>query len=350
MPSHIIHSIVGEQSLTKSGLDIADFSIEAFNMGCQGPDVFSHNRRTRPFALAYSRLLHRKNYGLFVANFARELVKINNSLVSSYFFGFISHQIVDRILHPYIVYKSTNLDTEPLKDSIVNPALYHAFLERILDVSVHNFVYKKPVASFNTFEPFFLDNEQIGRIAQILCKSLRKTYPKDALPDTRIFQRVQNAFKDALYFYELTNPVTTNMSTQKHTAEIKKFVDLGYRGLVLLFPESIDSSVDWLNLNKCEWLHPVSGEKNNASVIELVEKSIYQTIKIFFNLNEAILKKDFKSIQDIVGNDCLGVAGKDGKIGKVVYANSFDLDRAIKQEAQKRQAWLYEKKNKNSSS
>ena len=75
MPSQILHTLFGEDVIaeiyrsigSRFGL-VADKAREkilgsyraAFTLGCQGPDLFYHNQRSRPVGLEYGTLLHRR--------------------------------------------------------------------------------------------------------------------------------------------------------------------------------------------------------------------------------------------------------------------------------------------------
>jgi hypothetical protein len=88
MPSQILHILFGEDLIAalhqriapRFGI-VADKALEkiqiahktAFALGCQGPDIFYHNRQRRPVGLEYGSLLHRRGAGFLTA----ELLKIS---------------------------------------------------------------------------------------------------------------------------------------------------------------------------------------------------------------------------------------------------------------------------------
>jgi hypothetical protein len=70
MPSQIAHILAGEGMLEAlaparrpgmSGEDLA-----WFRLGCQGPDLFYHNQRTRPSALHFGALALKRDFGLLM--------------------------------------------------------------------------------------------------------------------------------------------------------------------------------------------------------------------------------------------------------------------------------------------
>jgi hypothetical protein len=74
MPAQISHIIAGERAF---GLRFAGRSRPEeggaaawFALGCQGPDIFYHNQRTKPSGLHYGALAHRRRYGSLAAGAA----------------------------------------------------------------------------------------------------------------------------------------------------------------------------------------------------------------------------------------------------------------------------------------
>jgi hypothetical protein len=339
MPSQIIHALSGQDALKNSVK--ADFPLvtAAFNLGCQGPDIFSHNRRTKPFSLAYSRLLHRHEYGLFCRYIAENLHDRPSALLESWFYGFVTHQNVDRIFHPYIINRSFITGSTGIAG--VTPAHFHAFLERILDVCILQEIHEIPLASFDSGEPFVLPASEIGLLAQQISAALGSVYPGEASTDSEIVQRVENAFSDTIYFYGITNPVLTSMKQNAGRSNLRRFVELGVGGVALLYPEELDSAVDWLNLSHNPWQHPVNGERSSLSAVDLFRQAVMES-SLSINLAASVLsgETDASALEESIGNDCLSVSGSDGKIGAVRYYDPFDLGTALLVQADKRKNWL----------
>ncbi|MDR0641255.1 MAG: zinc dependent phospholipase C family protein [Treponema sp.] len=146
MPSQILHTLFGEdlisamyRSLVPRFGPAADKALEkirgscrtAFALGCQGPDIFYHSQGRRPVGLEYGTLLHRRGAGVFTAGLLKmglpgpapdgeDIRRRERGIdaLGAYALGFMTHAILDRAAHPYIIYKSD----------------HHAFFERIIDV------------------------------------------------------------------------------------------------------------------------------------------------------------------------------------------------------------------------
>lgn len=340
MPSQIAHVLLGEQALFFAKIDRNSLLTSVINLGCQGPDIFSHNRRTKPLSLTYSRLLHRRHYGTFVQNYVQNLVNDRDfTIKKSWLLGFATHQILDRLLHPYIVYKSANIDVKKLKN--VNYAQYHAFFERILDVCLLKSLRNQPVYSFDTGNAFTIDAKSIDVLSQSIAEALILTFPEEATLDKYLEERIHNAFIDSQYFYHISNPFVTSMIFEAQYSGLSKFINLSYSGLALLHPDEPNPAIDWLNLEKKTWRHPVSGANSTLSVLELFETAVQEAGELLSYLDSVFLGiKPVNVLSEKVGNACLGVGNPDGSIGLVRYFDSFPLAEELEQEAEKRRLWF----------
>lgn len=339
MPSQIIHFLAGHGALMRCGEGQTFLHTPAFNIGCQGPDVFSHNRRTKPFALAFSRLLHRHDYGRFCGNVGTIIRKKKSPLLESWFLGFTTHQIVDRIFHPYIINRSFVTSQTDIPG--VTPALFHAFFERILDVLVLEQISCLSLPFFDTGQPFTLSPAEITVLAEAIASSLELTYPSHIPLEGDIILRVENALKDTIYFYDVTNPLYSDMNRTVGRFKIKYFEALGIGGVALLYPQFLDESKDWMNAARNGWKHPVSGNISTQSVEDLFIDALNRTEammkRVLSFLNGNGLPDD---LENMVGNECLSISGPDGSIASVQFSEPFDLASVLRSQVELRRVWL----------
>jgi hypothetical protein len=343
MPSQICHALVARMALDASGIEFPTLVAPAFNLGCQGPDIFSHNRRTKPFAIAYSRMLHRGGYGRFCGNLARLIRNSphsDNHDVVSWFLGFVTHQEADRALHPYIINRTHRSGPTGIPD--VSPALMHAFFERILDACLLEAIERRSVSSFDTGDSFALREAECRPIAEIIAKALAETYDEAPLED-ELELRVMNAFSDAIFFYAITNPARTALARSAGRDEIAAYDERGASAVALLYPTSVQG-VDWLNEAHLPWKDPVDGRARTESAVDLFYRAVERAGKIVGLAYRAITLSDALSDSDelarAIGDSCLSIAGPDGKIAPVVASEPFDLEFALKREVALRDAWL----------
>ncbi|GHV25490.1 hypothetical protein FACS189498_3760 [Spirochaetia bacterium] len=254
MPSQILHTLFGEdvivglhQLLGRNFGIIADKALEkvqdtyktAFSLGCQGPDIFYHSRTTRPVALEYGSLLHRRGYGVFTAALLqRALPEKGINALGAYALGFMTHALLDRAAHPYIVYK-----TGP------SPRL-HTFFERILDTLMWEKLRGGGIFSWDQTAILARTCEKppLG-LKELIADSLVRSFPERTARDGKINQRIENAFYDCAVFYRVTDPAASAGQPKP----------LSEAALSCLYPENLPNEIDYLNLEKKPWFHPSGG-------------------------------------------------------------------------------------------
>jgi hypothetical protein len=275
MPAQILHTLFGEDVIAEIYRRIslrsriaADKALEkirreyraAFALGCQGPDVFYHNQRTRPVALEYGGLLHRQGCGLFSAILLKmglpvpppgeEAVKAGRrekgiNALGVYALGFMTHAVLDRCCHPYIVYKSQRPDPEPGKSAgrradaaqgILEKG-GHPFFERIIDVLMLKILRERETASWDQGLLAEILEKPPRGLKELLGRALQAGFPERAGKDRKLVQRIDNAFLDAAWFYRLTDPAKTGLRSSR---EMK--IDPG--ALVYLYPEHLPAGID----------------------------------------------------------------------------------------------------------
>ncbi len=349
MPSHVCHALAGRRAL--SGLPRADDATgrtdawtPAFNLGCQGPDIFAHNRRTRPFALAYARLLHRHHYGSFAGAFVSRVLSGEArppgraELAAEWLRGFVTHQAIDRSLHPYIAYRSHIPRSARFPG--VNSANFHAFFERILDSRLHLRLEGTPVSRFDSGASFSVSRDDAAFLSALLADSARDVY-QSAREDPLIRERMENAFADASYFYAMTNPSSTTMSAAPAGEGLRRFVAMGDAGVALLYPETVDEGIDWLNESRAEWRDPVEGAARNESALDLFERGVVEASRCLAVL-EGVLGGGVSPdmLASAVGDGPLSILDKDGKAAAVSFCDPFDLESALASELSARAEWV----------
>jgi hypothetical protein len=279
MPSQILHTLFGEDVIKgiyqhisgRFGI-VADTAMEktlhvyrtAFALGCQGPDIFYHNQTLRPVGLEYGTLLHRRGYGDFTSMLLkmglpdpppdREDIRMGRrekgiNALGVYALGFMTHAILDREAHPYIVYKSVRQGkaTPPF-----SPAQLHAFFERIIDALMLLHLRDRPVSSWDEESILvrICEKPPLG-LKELLVRSLKTAFPERAGEDKKIFTRMDNTFQDCVSFYRRTNPARTGLHTRE--APPASLSSIPY-----LYPEELPPAIDYLNLEKTAWQYPLA--------------------------------------------------------------------------------------------
>ena len=236
MPSQILHTLFGEDVAAGLRLRLPDRR-GAFILGCQGPDIFYHNRRTRPVALAYGSLLHRRGYGTFSAHLLALCRR--DPCLRDYALGFMTHAALDRFCHPYIIYK--------LEDA----ELGHPFFERIIDVLMLRELRRQDVSGWDQGALADACENPPPGLKEIIVRAMTAAFPEKAR-DEKLARRVENAFADSARFYCLTDPAKTSIGVCDRFGTIP----VSRRFLSVVFPENLPEGIDFLNNKHEPWYYP----------------------------------------------------------------------------------------------
>jgi hypothetical protein len=330
MPSAILHTLFGEDVVSALRTVIPAEKISgdyrsAFVLGCQGPDIFYHNLKSKPVALHYGSLLHRRSYGIFSACFLStgfSRGQINEHGV--YALGFLTHAFLDRACHPYIIYFSGGN--------------YHSFFERIIDTLM--------LKKLRGLEPASWDQERLlaetcenppPGLKESIAASLAKTFPEKAGKDHNLARRIDNAFIDCARFYSMSSP-----SKIKETASGEKRL-FSMRALNYIYPENLPAEIDFLNLNRKPWRYPhipADGKLPKEDTRSFSE--IYSdALKLAVDALAPIFRRSggafpFDETSERIGNSCLSIQDENGKPCAANLTDPLPLDEVIKQQAKLR--------------
>ena len=326
MPAQILHSLHGTMALEayavkaeamggKTGRVSAAFMRRLledphypfFCLGCQGPDLFYHNQRTRPVSLEYGSLLHRRGYGDFMGAFIGACLGDRGtaggpSAAAAYAVGFFMHPFLDRYLHPYIICRAGNgagaagagaeagaagagTGVAGAGTGAAGAARLHIFLERIIDELMLEKLKALRIEDWDQEKRLAAPAKEIPpELLAALALSLRQAYPERAGKDARLEQRLVNAFKDAGHFFHVTSPASTR---GKDFGRAAFFPADGKRGLALtafLYPKSITREIDFLNEGRSPWHHPCESEAvRKESVPDLFLAAVEEASKALFD-------------------------------------------------------------------
>lgn len=334
MPSQIVHLLHGRDVLkTLDPQPAALIHPRIFNLGLQGPDLFYHNQRTKPSGLPYGVRLHRSHFGRFVVNAVAEARQRGwgpEHPFFSYLAGFALHGPLDRIAHPFIIYFSGWKTPGQPETDILRRS--HAFFERMMDVLLWEYLEKKNFSDcdwqLHLPQPEVFDQDFIDAYAQ----ALWKTYPglyhwEDGA------QRVRNAFRDTLGFLQWTAPGRTEAALWSAQTD----AETGSHKIALFHPVVLPPD-DYLNLDHKTWLHPLTGQKRDASFPELYRTAVTACT----GLIEKLLRTwqgtlDPAELEAALGNENLNLAGEDGVAGGAKFCQPLDFENLY---AIQRRYWL----------
>jgi hypothetical protein len=349
VPSQILHALFGEDLIAALETTlhcrlVEDGCHDAFVLGCQGPDIFYHNRMTRPVGLEYGTLLHRRGYGSFVAALF-ELLALQHAAptgrLAAYVWGFATHAFLDRSCHPYIVYKTAKTNGE----GRARQGNIHAFFERILDVLMLEALRGTPVASWNQGLLAQACAEPPPGLRELLAEALRRTFPERAGADAKLAQRIDNALRDSGSFYRHTDPGTSSflqprLSPTEQAARQRSIVEEA--PLVYIHPEALPHDIDYLNLEHRAWRYPLlEGERDTRSFPEIYAQALEAAAE---TLGPSVAERpagsfpDGETIARRIGNGGLSIQDSLGKPVAAGLSEPLPLERVLEQQRRARLA------------
>lgn len=292
MPSQIAHALCAEETLratlprTAHLIDTDPKIAAHLAFGAQGPDIFYHNQRRRPTSIQYGTLLHRRGYGTVTARLVADAAASGfspSSALGAYIIGFITHAILDRHLHPYINYRAGRpIQGDP---STERYRTMHAFLERLIDVALLQELRGESTGEYSflqKIEPMVTADPDGSEWVSPMERALVKTFDR-AAEDTRLTQRLKNAWSDAIGYYRFTSGITPeNMTEALHREEAG---EISPHWLSIVHPPNVPNDIDVLNTQHADWTHPCSSRRRSSvSVVEMYHRSVKESIAIVTDL------------------------------------------------------------------
>lgn len=318
MPAQIAHILLGLEASDALPFPPSRLDLPAFWLGCQGPDLFYHNRHRKPGAFLYGTRLHRRGWGTFLDRLRRQALERGwapDHPGTAFLAGQATHGALDRWGHPFIVYFSgwrvpRHPDTEVLAHA-------HAFLERILDVRLWEQRRRRPWSEcpwqdeFPGPEHFPLD------FWDAWAEALHGVFPQ--LSDRfDVEARLRNAVSDTRSFLAWTSP-----SARDHGVKAARAGALHW-----FHPEALPDW-DFLNLGHETWLEPVTGEPRTESFLDLYEGALREARGILATFGDP--EADWESL---IGNGSLNLPGPEGENRGPQHSRPWDYgglyDREVK--------------------
>jgi len=358
MPSQLLHTLFCEDVISeihkrlapKYGV-VADKALEyiqnnyqkIFALGCQGPDIFYHSQGRRPVGLEYGTLLHRRDAGVFCAGLLKmglpdpppdeEDIRMHRrekgiNALGVYALGYMTHAILDRIAHPYIVYKSDRPPPENTKRE-----RSHAFLERIIDLCMLRYLRNREISDWDQegFLAVTCENPPLG-LKDLIFRALVLAYEERAGKDKNLMARIENTFLDCPSFYRYTAPAYTRGKTISTTPFLKK------EQLAYLYPDDFHyESIDFLNLEKQPWFHPAGeGPEDRRSFPEVYADAVDAAADSLGAIIGRYLKDGLFPVSEaavVIGNGGLSIVDREGKPCAPRLTNPLPLGEVLERQA-----------------
>jgi hypothetical protein len=261
--------------------------------------------------------------------------------LGAYALGFMTHALLDRAAHPYIVYKSGWVS--PKNPETLRYAKSHAFFERILDVLMLKRLRGEEASGWDQegILAGICGTPPLG-LKELLARALVLAFPERAGKDEKLSLRIENTFADCRDFYLATDPRRTSRSNPlPNQGDGKNGPPLSTETLAYVFPENLPPGTDFLNLEKKAWYYP-AGENRSAGcrsfpeVYDEVVKSAAGSLSPV--ITEYLVTGIFpiKEAAQAIGNGGLSIIDKNGKPCAPTRSEPLPLDEVLEDQARQR--------------
>ena len=254
MPSYKSHAIHGELILLEIDKKI-EIKKEDLKVFCFGPDTLI---ATDYKTFSYQHKNRVKDFFEALIKYIKDNKLQNNGEVMAFLYGQLDHYIVDLTCHPLIYYMTEGLPKE-------NKIAFHGLVEMWIDDYIMEKYNKKEMFYF---KKWFLKNKEVRALVNILYKEL--------------FDVKNESLK-----YSLGITVTNLLDSLARTNAIGlaplilKTFNIG--DLVYGNPER---ALPYLNFEKKEWTHPITGEILTSSFDDLWKKSCERSLETIQDVNK----------------------------------------------------------------
>ena len=360
MAAQISHVLAGEaalrSALPEEAETVLDAAGPAFRLGCQGPDIFYHNQRSKPSGLHYGALAHRRNYGRLMAGAVASLPPARlapSTGAAAYLLGLATHAALDRATHPFIVCFAGWSD--PGLPGSERFRSCHPFLERLLDAGLlaaerglapsgydlGGLLAPEPKDAEEAVEAAALDEELVA----VWAAALRTAFPRSAGGDFLLERRVANALADGRYFFAVTNPAVTALNEEREDWFAYLDDREGARSVALVYPDSLPPGLDVMNLSREEWPHPSGdGRVSRASYLDLVAEGSSAAAMAILALRARMDGAlGDAGLEEAIGNGGLSVCDPAGAPAPPRVSRPLPLAGVMETEYRRRLDWARER-------
>ena len=248
----------------------------------------------------YGVLLHRSRYGSFVKNMLASSLGRGplTDEMRVFLSGFITHPFLDRKTHPFIDYFAGWVNPDQKETEIYYRC--HVFFERVLDVEMLRVRSGRSIMDYKLGVLMDAGSWLPGEIVETIGSALKMTY-KPLADGKDLARRIENAYHDARLFHSYFG---SSSSSSREAAIQMDSVGPHRRRLALFHPDSLPEDVDFLNLERKEWMHPCDeSDLRTGSFVDLYEDALNEAIAALEQLQRIEAGEGRpESLEKVVGN------------------------------------------------
>lgn len=292
MPALVIHYLVGDIALKKLNMNLSKKEREAFDLGCQGGDIFffynTFEKNRYPLLKKAGPVLHKKIINApihFMNVFSEKLEDIKNkNIVKAYIMGYLCHYSTDTTAHPYIYGLSDILLKEHKK---FDDFYYHAKIEANLDTIMLSKIKEKTIIDIPPYTLFPSESVTLNLLSKMYSFAFEKS--RYAIAP---YKEYCKAFLD----FRKGTKLLYSKGTFKRNAffNILKTLKITPAFSQMIHPVTCDNFCDYINLSKREIAYN-NGLSSTNTFFEIFDNSVNKSIE---SIN--FFRKEEKSISEIM--------------------------------------------------
>ncbi len=280
MPNIVTHYLCGLKSIKNieniKCRELIEKFQTVFNLGTQGPDILFYHEvwpwRSKKLLSNIGNTLHTTKVNQVFKAIIDYIVKQNEdikNILTVYFMGFLSHNCMDSISHPYIYYRSGfKTETNSNENLFI---CYHRKFETSIDVLMCDMLLNKKVHEIRPYELISITSTEQNIISEMY-SSVIKTVFNIQIPKKEICK----AIKDMVFVEKLCKD--TNGIKRKIVSKIDDLIYGFPLYSSIIFPHKITDGLDYLNLNNRQWCMPHDENiKSRLSFIDLFNEACKRT-------------------------------------------------------------------------
>lgn len=294
MPNTLTHYLCGLEAIKSLENEKCKKLIlkhqNVFNLGTQGPDILFYHElwpwASRTVSPNIGQTMHTAKVNEFFRGFISYILKQSNyikEILTVYFMGFLCHNCMDSIGHPYVFYWSGFKPASAKNENLYH--YYHRRFETNIDVLLCKILLNKRVHEINhekQLEISFIEQNIISDMYRSVIKSVYKIELQK--------KKIIKAIKDMLLVEKLAKDPSGIKRSLVGALDRMIFGFPLYSSII--FPSEINDGLDYLNLKNREWCMPYDNTiKSSQSFPDLFKEACERTRRfcdvlypsVFFN-------------------------------------------------------------------
>lgn len=280
MPNLVTHYLCGLEAIkligNKQCKELIEKNINVFNLGVQGPDILFYYGiwpwSAKPDYPSVGEKMHKSGVNQVFTCIIDYILKQNENvknILTVYFMGFLCHNCLDSITHPYIFYRSGFKTAADPRTNLYQ--YYHRRFETSIDVLMCQRLLNKYVHEIAIDRLIKVTDSERGMISDMYKYVIASVYKYDISA-----KLISKAIKDM--------DTVERMLRDPHGIKKKAIscIDYVLYGFPLfsslVFPLKLKDGLDYLNLENKEWAMPFDrDQKSTLSFIDMFKEACERT-------------------------------------------------------------------------